>query len=42
MALLFFMYRTYGIPALQEQKAGDVQDVRYTGRTLQGVAGAKS
>jgi hypothetical protein len=33
----FFMYRMYGIPALQEQKAGDVQDVRYTG-----VAGAKS
>jgi len=33
----FFMYRMYGIPALHEQKAGDVQDVRYTG-----VARAKS
>ncbi len=25
------MYRMYGIPALQEQKAGDVQDVGYAG-----------
>jgi hypothetical protein len=31
----FFMFTTNGIPALQEQKAGDVHDERYTNAPAQ-------